>query len=224
MQGRLICSLLLHFSNYTSSTHIMAVSVASFKAAMARVSTQAMILTAGCKSPKDVFHGMTLSSVCSLSVHPKPLLQFNLHLPSYTSKALHENHGQLCLHLMPPTSRSVFLSRTFAAGIKTDKKHFKVKPEDGEIFHEMTTPFAHIDAGSYRLHDTGKSLVPVLNELEKAFVCQKNQVFQVDSHEIWVVDVLDILSPNVQYEHKQLGGLLYFHRGFHRVGLSLQEQ
>lgn len=201
----------------------MTVPVAQFKAAMARISSQAMILTAGCKSASEVFHGMTLSSVCSLSVHPKPLLQFNLHLPSYTSKALHENHGQLCLHLMPPTSQSVYLSRTFAAGIKRDKRHFDVKPEDGEIFHEMTTPFAHIGSKSYTLHDTGKCLLPVLKELEKAFICQKNQVFRVDSHEIWVVDVLDILSPNAHYEKQHLGGLLYFQRGFHRVGLSLQE-
>lgn len=202
----------------------MSVAVAQFKAAMARVSTQAMILTAGCKSQKDVLHGMTLSSVCSLSVHPKPLLQFNLHLPSYTSQALHDNHGQLCLHLMPPTSESVFLSRTFAAGIKTDRRHFDVKPEDGEIFHEMTTPFAHVGQKSYDFHDTGKCLLPVLKELEKAFICEKHEVFSVDSHEIWVVNVLDILSPNRHYEEKKLGGLLYFQRGFHKVGLCLQER
>ncbi|PVH17067.1 uncharacterized protein CXQ87_004627 [Candidozyma duobushaemuli] len=202
----------------------MSISIPQFKAAMARVSTQAMILTAGCKTKNDILHGMTLSSVCSLSVHPKPLLQFNLHLPSYTSQALHENHGQLCLHLMPPTSRSVFLSRTFAAGIKTDRKHFDVKPEDGEIFHEMTTPFAHIGKSNYSLHDTGRGLVPVLNEAEKAFVCKKHEVFKVDSHEIWVVDVTDILSPNKHYEAKQSGGLLYYQRGFHKVGSSLQER
>lgn len=55
--------------------------------------------------------------------------------------------------------------------------------------------------------------MPVLNEAEKAFVCKKHEVFKVDSHEIWVVDVTDILSPNKHYEAKQLGGLLYYQRG-----------
>lgn len=193
----------------------------AFKHAMARISSQAMILTAGCKSPKLILHGMTLSSVCSLSVHPNPLLQFNLHLPSYTSSSLHDS-GLLCLHLMPPSLKSVFLARTFAAGVKRDKKHFDVKPEDGDLFHEMTTPFAHIPKDSYLLHKHGDGYVPVLGELEKAFVCSKKAVFPVDNHEIWVVQVEDILLPN-QSASTNAGGLLYFQRGFHRVGKSLAE-
>lgn len=193
----------------------------AFKAAMARMSAQAMILTAGVKSPSLVLHGMTLSSVCSLSVHPNPLLQFNLHLPSYTSSSLHENNGLLCLHLMPPTPKLVFLSRTFAAGIKHDRKHFDVDQADDDVFHEMTTPFAHVPSDSYFLHKVNDGFVPVLTELEKAFVCQKFSVFPIENHEIWVVKVLDILLPNKS--SKASGGLLYYDRGFHRVGRALSE-
>lgn len=193
-----------------------------YKNSMARVCSQAMILTAGCQNKDEVLHGMTVSSVCSLSAYPAPLLQFNLHLPSYTSQSLHRNNGLLCLHLMPPTQRLVYLSRTFASGIKRDPEHFDVKPDDGQ-FHEMTTPFSQITLDGYKLHELKHGLVPVLNELETAFICSKKVVFNVDNHEIWVVDVLDILAPNEKYTNAKSGGLLYFDRGFHQVGPSLRE-
>lgn len=192
-----------------------------FKSSMARVSSQAMVLTAGFEDASKPLHGMTLSSVCSLSVFPTPMLQFNLHLPSYTSSALHANDG-LCLHIMPPTQRSVFLGRTFASGVKKDPEHFDVKPDDGDVFHEMTTPFSCIDANDYTFHEISPSvLVPVLSELEVAFVCQKSRVFTVDSHEIWVVKVVEVLFPNGRPD--RTGGLLYFDRGFHKVGGAIRE-
>lgn len=201
-----------------------------FKSSMARVSAQAMVLTAGRRAVTDPLkmveplHGMTLSSVCSLSVYPTPLLQFNLHLPSYTSSALHANDGLLCLHVMPPTEKAVFLSRTFACGIKKDPEHFEVKPDDGEIFHEMTTPFSYIEDHDYKFHVMENEVqIPVLKELEVAFVCKKSEVFTVDNHEIWVVKVLDVLFPNGQFQHQKTGGLLYFDRGFHSIGHPVRE-
>ena len=195
-----------------------------FRASMARISSQAMVLTAGSSKRNEPLHGMTLSSVCSLSVYPTPLLQFNLHLPSYTSSSLHANDGLLCLHVMPPTEKSVFLSRTFASGIKKDPEHFEVKPDDGEIFHEMTTPFSSIANDDYKLHRVENGIdVPVLAELEVAFVCKKKEVFTVDNHEIWVVKVLDVLFPNGRFKHEKSGGLLYFDRGFHTVGSPVRE-
>ncbi|KAM9892020.1 hypothetical protein OXX79_010311 [Metschnikowia pulcherrima] len=193
----------------------------SFRTAMTRVSSQAMILTAGSKSPSTELHGMTLSSVCSLSVHPNPLLSFNLHLPSYTSKTLHENNGMLGLHLMPPTKQAVTLGRKFAGGVKRDPSHFDAENEDGELFHEMTTPFSGLQ-GSYSMHYAGDGVsVPILNESEAVFLCTKHRVFEVENHELWVVKVNDILFPNKRYDSAPSGGLLYYHRGFHQVGESL---
>lgn len=207
-----------------------------FKHAMSRISSQAMILTAGIPNVPsnssdniNVLHGMTLSSVCSLSVYPKPLLQFNLHLPSYTSKALHDNEGYLAIHLLPPTSKSVRLSRIFASGIKVDPKHFNVNPiknDDGSIFHEMTTPFNDISQNDYTLYEVNDNYkIPIINELERVFICNKEKVFEIDNHEIWVVNVSKILKPNENYDsdHSKTGGLLYYKRGFHKIGTSLQE-
>lgn len=210
-----------------------------FKSSMSRVSSQAMILTAGFnhkREPNPVLHGMTVSSVCSLSLNPRPLLQFNLHLPSYTSRSLHENHGVLAIHLFPPTKKSVKLGRVFAGGIKDsdhDKQMMKIQRsvqelKDGEIFHEMTTPFKNISRDDWELHRFNDEIdIPILKEAERIFICKKKQVFSIDMHEIWAIEVLDILCPNPQFKiddnGNKSGGILYFDRAFHSIGNQLEE-
>lgn len=191
----------------------------TFKSAMARVAAPAMILTAGARLPFDVLHGMTLSSVNSLSVHPTPLLLFNMHLPSYTSASLHQNR-YMAIHLLPPSKESVQLGRKFASGVKQDPTHFKVNSKDGD-FQEMTTPFSEFE--NYELYETKDGVfVPILNELEVAFICSKKTHLTVDDHEIWVVNVENVIRPNKNIQDPS-GGILYFDRGFHMIGDSLSE-
>lgn len=191
----------------------------TFKSAMARVASPAMILTAGASLASEVLHGMTLSSVNSLSVHPTPLLLFNMHLPSYTSASLHKT-GHMALHLMPPSQESVLLGRKFASGVKQDPSHFKLNSKDGD-FQEMTTPFSGFDDFTYYETKDGV-LVPIINELEVAFICSTRTQYEIDNHEIWVVNVDDVIRPN-QNIIKPSGGILYFDRGFHKVGPPLSE-
>ncbi|XYA02142.1 hypothetical protein QA089_004707 [Meyerozyma guilliermondii] len=202
---------------------------------MARIGSQAMILTAPYRndsqstSKNPTLHGMTLSSVCSLSVSPTPLLSFNLHLPSYTSKSLHERDSSMAIHLMPPTANAVKLGRIFASGVKkktgTDEISFQKnekEQKDCEVFHEMTTPFKYVakdDWFEYQLDS--KVNIPILREAERVFICKKRQVVEVDSHEIWAVEVHDILNPNPSTQ--ATGGLLYYNRAFHSVGKCLHE-
>lgn len=211
-----------------------------FKSAMSRVSSQAMILTAGTRRrgnerETSKLHGMTLSSVCSVSVYPKPLLQFNIHLPSYTSTSLHDTDGVLALHLMPPTQKSVTLGRIFASGIKKETKKtnpysFSVTGKelvDGDVFHEMTTPFNNIDRKEWFTYDFDELVsIPILEEAERVFVCRKHAVFSVSSHEIWVLEVVKILTPRKHIEinnDTKSGGLIYFNRNFHKIGDSLPD-
>lgn len=190
-----------------------------FKDAMSRVASQAMILTAGFKNEpphKHVtksLHGMTLSSVCSLSVFPKPLLQFNLQLPSYTSKTLHENDGMVAIHILPSTPEAGKLGRIFASGIKS------TKTVDGEIFHEMATPFKKIDRNSWEFIQFQGYTVPILKHSERIFLCNKKTVLEIDKHEIWVTNVLDVIEKNIG----KTGGLIYFDRAFHKVGDSVEK-
>ncbi|KAK6465126.1 putative NADH-dependent oxidoreductase [Scheffersomyces coipomensis] len=199
-----------------------------FKSSMGGVSSQAMILTSAFENSNYELHGMTLSSVSSLAVYPNPLLEFNLHLPSYTSRALH-NLKYLAIHLLPPTSKSVHLCRIFASGVKRDKTGTELastneENEDGEVFHEMTTPFSkiskHEDYTFYKIND--EISIPILNDSETIFICKVNANFEVNNHEIWAVNVIDIIGKKLQ-DNKSSGGIIYFNRGFHKIGDTLSE-
>lgn len=194
---------------------------ALFKSAMARVSSQAMILTSGTTTAKPSLHGMTLSSVSSLSAYPLPMLMFNLHLPSYTSAALHQNDGALAIHVMPPTKTAVYLGRKFAGGIKRDNSHFDSISDD-DPYHEMTMPFVGLDHSYYMHLPRHGVAIPVLKDLEVVFICRRHDVFLVEDHEIWVVKVDEILHPGSERSAPS-GGLLYFQKGFHQVGKPLSE-
>lgn len=215
--------------------------VEMFKDSMSRMSSPAMILTSGIKectkANKENYnrnaipnlHGMTLGSVSSLSIQPFPLLQFNLHLPSYTSSSLHE-FKYLALHLLPATPRAAQLGRTFASGVKTTRTKFipdnvNVK-DDGEVFHEMTTPFEKLHESHdwfYHCIEEDAIKIPVLKESERVFICKAENHMIVHDHESWVVKVLEILTPNEKYLHSKTGGLIYFNRSFHQVGQSLRD-
>ncbi|KAI3403744.2 hypothetical protein KGF56_003469 [Candida oxycetoniae] len=231
------------------SYHSHNVVAEQFRLTMSRMASPAMILTSAIPmsntpdaettttaattslplSPRSQLHGMTLGSVCSLSVYPRPLLQFNLHLPSYTSVNLHE-YGYLALHLMPPTHQGAYLSRVFARGVKVDTRGKKWRPdedaqveEDGEVFHEMTLPFRDLTLDKdYKFLEMleAKVEVPVLNEAEVVMLCKCQRNFQVDQHEIWIVEVLQIVNNG---NRGKSGGLLYFNRGFHMIGEGISE-
>ncbi|CAK9440402.1 uncharacterized protein LODBEIA_P45020 [Lodderomyces beijingensis] len=205
-----------------------------FRDAMSRVAQQAMILTSSTSphTAQNINHGMTLGSVASLAVYPRPLLQFNLHLPSYTSRYLHE-FQVCCIHMMPATKNAARLARVFASGVKLHHR-------DGEVFHERTQPFRDLVEGQeYFMYDVrgvvekegdgggegdgdGEGLkVPVLSAAEVAFVCRCSRCFTVDDHEIWVVEVLDVLSMREEYREHKTGGLIYFDRAFRKIGEKL---
>jgi flavin reductase (DIM6/NTAB) family NADH-FMN oxidoreductase RutF len=134
----------------------------------------------------------------------------------------------LAIHVLPPTANSVKLGRIFAKGIKYDntKGEEKLAPtsqelQDGQIFHEMTSPFTEIPHSEWSFKSINDQIkVPILNESETIFICKTQKSFEVDNHEIWVVQVLEIIR-NTNYSKS--GGLLYFNRGFHQIGSILHE-
>lgn len=213
---------MIHVRRYSSQSKLTTL----FKLTMSSFGSQAMILTSA--SPKDEtfhnLHGMTLSSVCSLSILPKPLMQFNLHLPSYTSDSLHRC-GYLALHILPPTPNSVKLGRIFSKGIKMNKSDQEIlkttnqELKDGEVFHEMTKPFEKLSSKDYSFKYIDNFKLPILSDSEKVIICKTEKSFNVDNHEIWIVHVLEIIDNLTQ----KSGGLLYFNRGFYKIGESLLE-
>lgn len=215
----------MHFFRRYSVKAVDTALQSKFKDSMSRVSSQAMVLTAGFKNTKSIdrvqsLHGMTLSSVCSLSVYPTPLLQFNLHLPSYTSQTLHENEGVIALHLLLSSPLASKLGRVFASGIKHNRViRSEGEEKDGEVFHEMATPFKNIEADHWKFITFGEYKIPILNESERIFICNKKTVLEIDNHELWVVNVVDI----IENKQEKTGGLLYYNRAFHKIGDVIEE-
>lgn len=197
-----------------------------------------MILTAPFEGPISLskLHGMTLSSVTSLTVNPEPIIQFNLQIPSATSTELHQ-HKYLALHIMEPSEKAVELARIFSMGAR----HINSTNMD---LTKVTTPFEQLAVDQWDLYgNTDKTPtalrsdfdasqlfregnnninLPILTkDAERVLICEKYKVFRVHNHEIWTCKVKDILV-NI-HEEGRSGGLLYFNRRFHKVGKPLKE-
>ncbi|KAG7756684.1 hypothetical protein KL911_001486 [Ogataea haglerorum] len=165
----------------------------------------AMILTApALSSSVSDLHGMTLSSVSSLTVSPEPVVQFNLQVPSRTSQTLHES-GFLALHILPPVKESVRLARAFSRGTQGKR---------------VTRPFEELGKDEWSYFTTETLRIPVLSLAERILICEKHQVFRVYNHELWTCRVREIVRRAGDAD--ATGGLLYFNRRFHAVGGKLE--
>ncbi|AAS50452.1 AAR087Cp [Eremothecium gossypii ATCC 10895] len=206
-----------------------------FKETMSRISNQVMILTT------SSMKGVTLGSATSLALQPRPMIQFNLQLPSFTSQELHKRR-KFALHLMAPTEQSVKLARLFSKGAIR-------RPDSGVM---PTRPFEALAAGAdFALHktsaSTGGSLepvvedeildhgldkpalgartveLPVLASAERVLICECIRCFRVGDHEIWVGMVEEILSPaNNAPNSAVTGGLMYCNRQFFKIGSPIE--
>lgn len=190
-----------------------------------------MILTASFTGNPSIkkMHGTTLSSVSSLTVYPEPIVQFNIQVPSATSKSIHENK-YLALHILSPSHESVKLARNFSLGSKYINKAINLKENNDINLH--TTPFERIYKDQWALFESIRPQafhiepnlhLPILTkDSERILICEKYKVFQIYNHEIWTCKVKDILV-NIKDDFKS-GGLLYFDRKFHQVGNALVEE
>ncbi|KAG0682302.1 hypothetical protein C6P42_003194 [Pichia californica] len=197
-----------------------------------------MILTSSFSGKSDIsrMHGTTLSSVSSLTVYPEPIVQFNIQIPSATSKFMHENK-YMALHILKPNEESVKLARNFSLGsryVNNQQQHEENVDYSTKLF---TTPFDRINRDQWDLFENvkenqrpGSLLFNIESELhlpiltkdsERILICEKYRVFKVYNHEIWTCKVKDILV-NIEDDRKT-GGLLYFNRKFHSVGKPLIE-
>lgn len=203
------------FFRFQSTVAKHAITQQKFRESMGCIGNQAMILTSACDKslPHDLFRGVTLSSVTSLSLKPYPLLQFNLQLPSFTSESLHANQ-HFAIHLLKPDAQSVKLARIFSKGAMKHHQSGKIVP---------TQPFKGLaESKQYETYQLGNSdlVIPLLKNTERIFVCKKKNVFKVGDHEIWVGQVEDIVVN--EQNGTVTGGVLYCNRGFHVLGGKIE--
>lgn len=181
-----------------------------FRQAMQKLSYPTMIVTAGIqKGTKPVdFHGLTISSMTSLSINPKPLIQFNIKTPSSTSTDIKRNR-LFAIHFLEPTSNNIDLARHFSRGTK-------------DI---LTNPFSTLVADKdYMLYSNDELgpkdvVIPLLNKTGKILICNSKNIFTVQDHEIWVGEVLKILAePEEGILQSEHGGLLHCMSRFFKLG------
>lgn len=189
----------------------------AFRQAMRTLSYPTMIVTSAIPKgtkPMD-FHGLTISSMTSLSINPKPLIQFNIKTPSGTSTSIKKNKI-FAIHFLEPKVTNIDLAKQFSRGIK-DK---------------MTRPFSGlIENKDYICYDStslipqSDTILPLLKDTGKILLCLSKDVFRVQDHEIWVGEVLKILPSENNNDNNSdngssnsNGGLLHCMGDFFKIG------
>lgn len=182
-----------------------------------------MILTAPHPNTTDMinlYKGVTLSSVTSLSINPKPLIQFNLQKPSKTSEFLH-NHKYFAIHILSPHQGSANLARLFSRNriYDTEKEKYVPFPPFKELVQDEDYEVLEND-GVVNLEIDGFKL-PILKKfVEKVLICKKFNHFDIQDHEIWIGEIKEI--KNFNNGEKKSGGLLNFNRKFHIIGDEIE--
>jgi flavin reductase (DIM6/NTAB) family NADH-FMN oxidoreductase RutF len=64
---------------------------------------------------EKAFRGMTVSSFNTVTLHPSPVISFNVRRPSETLTAL-QSSGRFLVHLLAPTPAAAALARDFSRG------------------------------------------------------------------------------------------------------------
>ena len=179
---------------------------------------------------------MTLSTLTCLSLHPLPLVTFNVQTPSASSRAMHD-HGSFVIHLLRASPHAAHVARAFA-GSHTETTITTTTTTNTTINTNAATNTAintshskpwSLLRGPVELHPaTGVPLLSAEDSVLARLACTPHTVVQVQDHEIWVGRVVAI-------EHLAGGaadgadgadgagepGLMYQNRRFRRVGAEL---
>ncbi|GAO48227.1 hypothetical protein SAICODRAFT_31348 [Saitoella complicata NRRL Y-17804] len=160
-----------------------------------------IITTADPNSPLNR-RGLTLSSLTSLSLHPIPLLSFNIRLPSRASGLLHRS-GRFVVHILPASQRYADLCAAFATSEYTASGDQDVKD-----------PWAM----GYEWKVSGEGQ-PVLEGALVKMHCKVRRTVEVGDHEVWVGEVTKVNNSQKEGEY----GLLYCDRKYRSVLGELEE-
>lgn len=90
----------------------------------------------GLESPHKS-RGVTVSSFCTVTLDPKPIISFNLRVPSRTWNAIYESR-RLCVHLLSATSEGATAAHAFTRPYELPHQPFELLEEHGGIVHKET--------------------------------------------------------------------------------------
>ncbi|RHZ68490.1 flavin reductase family protein [Aspergillus thermomutatus] len=151
---------------------------------------------------EKAFRGMTVSSFNTVTLHPSPVISFNVRRPSETLTAL-QSSGRFLVHLLAPTRATAALARDFSRGNhnlallsgKGDFEFAQHVPADGSVMRPL--PILRRRA----IRQTGQTSSAEEESVEDfPFVleCQLNpQRVEVNDHTIVVGTVVQALSRHL---------------------------
>ncbi|PGH27338.1 hypothetical protein AJ80_01050 [Polytolypa hystricis UAMH7299] len=174
----------------------------------------AIITSTDPHSPAETaFKGMTVSSFNTVTLYPKPIISFNVKLPSETYNTVRST-GRFLVHLLTPKDTTAHLAREFARGneniLLRDRNQFfqflsPSKPGQRPVaIHEGEPPLLAITPQPAPSPpppppppSTPNPSTTELADFPFVFECQYlPQSIQVGSHVIVVATVVNILRPN----------------------------
>ncbi|PYI18381.1 hypothetical protein BO99DRAFT_386824 [Aspergillus violaceofuscus CBS 115571] len=142
------------------------------------------------------FRGMTVSSFNTVTLHPTPIISFNVRRPSETLTAL-QSSGRFLVHLLAPHARTAALARDFSRGNRrlgiSHGLHGTTTATEGGGGEESSGP-----AGYEKHQPTGRAH-PRKKEVDDfpfVFECRLlPQSIQVQDHTIVVARVVRAITP-----------------------------
>lgn len=182
-----------------------------------------VILTA----PPD--RGITLSTLTCLSLHPYPLISFNVKTPSSCSAAMHRE-GWFVVHVLRSSPHAAHLANVFAqigapAGVKEGGGMWSQVLECEDVVGaEAAAAGDKSSSGSDTDGDGDAVRGRVIGRADGVvdrLWCEKVRVVQVEDHEIWVARVTEVERVADDGGDGGAGpglGLMYVDRRFHDVG------
>ncbi|KAF8522070.1 flavin reductase like domain-containing protein [Trichophaea hybrida] len=158
-----------------------------------------ILTTAAVVPPTSTGHGITLSTLTCVSLHPHALITFNIKTPSKTSRSMHK-HGSFCIHVLHTTPHSAHIANVFA--------------QLAASHNRKLSPWTQLRGQIERDPDTGVPMLGLEDGVISRWRCERYQVVEVEDHEIWVgrvVQIDDLTGGKSE-------GLMYQNRRFRRVG------
>lgn len=161
----------------------------NYRDAMRNVGSTVCVIT--CQASTGEKGGMTISSFCSVSLNPTPIVSFNIQVPSRTSHLLKACGGVFAVNVLESSTENIRLAQAFAGWKGHEYNPFKAYES---MFEELEG-------------------VPSIKKSTSLF-CEIIDQVEVQDHNL-------ILARVNKVKYRGTKPMIYLNGGFHNVGNSL---
>jgi flavin reductase (DIM6/NTAB) family NADH-FMN oxidoreductase RutF len=169
----------------------------------------------------DHLRGVTVSSFTSVSVAPKPILSFNLRLPSRTWDAIQSN-ATICINLLEASAEGAAIAHAFTQPHEDPTEAFRELGRLGYVLRNFS--FANIKRLS-KMHPSGRLDVDSAIFGWLFATVKRDRCVKVGDHVIVVAEVVSTMMANNVRERATAGesfGLAYANREYRMLGETIE--